>query len=869
MLDSQSDIRESTALDSTKDKMRIGLSFRRRRLDLREVRFDNLTFLPSREQFTPRQMYNDRKDNILQSKMLEPVINQTIHDSEDILLLLRSLNRTGGYESVIKVHIACSTLFDDSEKIAWEVCFAYGSINDKNQVESLCNRLFSIHGDQGTDIRLYHALLLADCSKQIISECAYRIIRNESRASQYKLARVAFNSKKYELCISHCTSKTPRPILLKARAENRLGLTEDALLTIKMLNPETTEPTFADEIINTLLDIGHPELIEHWSINSTRDIDDLNGAILTARLVDSVNEGDVKSSLESFTSLMQLGIAVNKKVVLRLLKKMDDVEYGLEKMMLEAKNNTIQLCELAMYASLFGFDIKAKVGFQSVILRYLCKRDDEKLIDTLITCIWQTSRLDLISLLFKTMMKIDNHRSSEIKFAASVEKITTVTEWSPLYDSNSNRNESLIEVIILRKLLENIVASESHYDAEPRRVLLVNNSLKIGGAERQVARCLSSKGHDSSLAVWNLAVNNPDNSFIEEVEGLGISIRDYSSTQKGLPPNIENLIEKYVSLIPNSPTLNPNLSVKIRNLCAIIIEERPSTLFLWQDTTNIIGAIAGMICNVPRILMSARSLPPFSDDDDDFPNKGSKYYFNNRYVKALYSTLLELPQIHLCHNSKKSAAVYARWLNINIDDISILNNGFDMKRMNENMSNIENKIPVVGTVFRFVDVKRPEMWIEVAKRVHRELNGEVMFRLIGDGPKMEACKSIVKEIGLEDDFEFLGFRNDVLSQLNSFDVFLMTSSIEGLPNVLIEAQAMGVPVVTTDAGGASETFIDGVTGHLVTTDDVELLSENIVRIIHSKEWKNQARDAAIEYSRNKFSIESMHKNLDKLLWGAK
>ena len=159
------------------------------------------------------------------------------------------------------------------------------------------------------------------------------------------------------------------------------------------------------------------------------------------------------------------------------------------------------------------------------------------------------------------------------------------------------------------------------------------------------------------------------------------------------------------------------------------------------------------------------------------------------------------------------------------------------------------------------------MWIEVAKRVHQELNGEVLFRLIGDGPRMESCKSIVNQLGLDDDFELLGFRDDVLSQLNSFDVFLMTSSVEGLPNVLIEAQAMGVPVVTTDVGGASETFIDGVTGHLVTTDDVEVLSEKIIQILQSGEWKEQAKKKAIEYSREKFSVESMHQNLDNLLWG--
>ena len=264
MIDSQSDIGDSGELDPTKQNKRAGLNLRRQRLDLRKVRFSNLTFLPARKQVSPRQMYNAKNDELLQRKMLEPVINQVIHDSEDILLLLRSLNRTGDYESVIKVYTASPTLFDDSEKIAWEICFAYGSLKDKNKVESLSNRLFTIRGDMGTDTRLYHALLIADCSNKIISECAYRIIRNESRASQYKLGRVAFNSRKYELCISHCTSKTPRPILLKARAENRLGLFYDALMTINTLDPVTTNSKFADEIINTLLEIGNPELIEDW-----------------------------------------------------------------------------------------------------------------------------------------------------------------------------------------------------------------------------------------------------------------------------------------------------------------------------------------------------------------------------------------------------------------------------------------------------------------------------------------------------------------------------------------------------------------------------------------------------------------------------
>ena len=143
-------------------------------------------------------------------------------------------------------------------------------------------------------------------------------------------------------------------------------------------------------------------------------------------------------------------------------------------------------------------------------------------------------------------MKIDNHNHFEIRFAAAVEEISSISEWSPLKLPNGDRNESLMEVLLLRKLLDSIPKNKTYYDPKPRRVLLVNNSLKIGGAERQVARCLSAEGHSSSLAVWNIDVNNDENSFIKEVEDLGIQIRDYSAPQKELPPTIEELIQKYI-----------------------------------------------------------------------------------------------------------------------------------------------------------------------------------------------------------------------------------------------------------------------------------------------------------------------------------
>ena len=68
----------------------------------------------------------------------------------------------------------------------------------------------------------------------------------------------------------------------------------------------------------------------------------------------------------------------------------------------------------------------------------------------------------------------------------------------------------------------------------------------------------------------------------------------------------------------------------------------------------------------------------------------------------------------------------------------------------------------------------------------------------------------------------------VKSWLDKFDLFFLCSRVEGLPNVIIEAQGFGVPVISTNAGGANETIIDGETGYIVESHDPNDLSSKII-----------------------------------------
>ena len=108
----------------------------------------------------------------------------------------------------------------------------------------------------------------------------------------------------------------------------------------------------------------------------------------------------------------------------------------------------------------------------------------------------------------------------------------------------------------------------------------------------------------------------------------------------------------------------------------------------------------------------------------------------------------------------------------------------------------------------------------------------------------------------------MGQSTDIASWLKRMDLFFLTSRVEGLPNVLIEAQGFGVPVMATDAGGSSETFIDSVTGSLLINEDKREISREIIDWLNrSEKWLDNASANSADNARKMFSTETMYEKL--------
>lgn len=121
----------------------------------------------------------------------------------------------------------------------------------------------------------------------------------------------------------------------------------------------------------------------------------------------------------------------------------------------------------------------------------------------------------------------------------------------------------------------------------------------------------------------------------------------------------------------------------------------------------------------------------------------------------------------------------------------------DRSALREDIGITDPEVPVIGHIGRFTEAKNHPFLLETfARFLQRKPNAQLM--LVGDGSLREQTERIVREKGLEAHVTFLGVRKDIPNVIGAFDLFLLPSLFEGLGNVLIEAQAGGVPCLVSE-----------------------------------------------------------------------
>ena len=164
--------------------------------------------------------------------------------------------------------------------------------------------------------------------------------------------------------------------------------------------------------------------------------------------------------------------------------------------------------------------------------------------------------------------------------------------------------------------------------------------------------------------------------------------------------------------------------------------------------------------------------------------------------------------------------------------------------------------PVVGNVAALTGHKDHATLIEAAGLVLRART-ETRFVMVGEGPLRRELEARVREGGLAGRVVFAGFRDDVDRLLPAFDVFCLSSQLEGLGTSVLDAMAFGRPVVATAAGGIPEAVEDGVTGRLVPVRDPVALAGALLDLLRDPGTRRAMGDAGRKRFLARFTADRM------------
>ena len=172
---------------------------------------------------------------------------------------------------------------------------------------------------------------------------------------------------------------------------------------------------------------------------------------------------------------------------------------------------------------------------------------------------------------------------------------------------------------------------------------------------------------------------------------------------------------------------------------------------------------------------------------------------------------------------------------------------------------------LIGNVARLETRKGHQFLLDAFKNVVEEQKyGRVKLLIIGEGNKRKYLENYVKELNLGDKVIFTGYREDVEELMALMDIFVLTSLREGLPRVLVQAAAVGMPSIAFNVDGVPEIIEDNHNGFLVRVGDVEQLAKRIMQYIDHKELLVLHGKNGRELIKGKWSIEDMVEKIDKI-----
>jgi glycosyltransferase involved in cell wall biosynthesis len=148
--------------------------------------------------------------------------------------------------------------------------------------------------------------------------------------------------------------------------------------------------------------------------------------------------------------------------------------------------------------------------------------------------------------------------------------------------------------------------------------------------------------------------------------------------------------------------------------------------------------------------------------------------------------------------------------------------------------------------------------------VKEKVKNKLKLIFIGNGPDRPRLEGIVRRNSLENDVLFHGFVNRGDRVLKVFDIFVLPTSFEGCSNVLVEAMAKGIPIVTTNIPSVNWMFENRRDVLLFRKNDVDDLSEKILEVVNNKSLRNNLAENVLIKFQKDFDAQIMIDRIDEI-----
>jgi len=238
---------------------------------------------------------------------------------------------------------------------------------------------------------------------------------------------------------------------------------------------------------------------------------------------------------------------------------------------------------------------------------------------------------------------------------------------------------------------------------------------------------------------------------------------------------------------------------------------------------DVIGAFAAKRAGVPVVISWEVVSHPF------------KFRHLFAYKKALKQIDMVVPVSHAIRRQimaeRGVPAEKAQTIHYGVDTVKYAVK--DGQKMRRQLGLADGDI-VFGTNARMTHQKGHTYLIDAAKTVVQKYPN-VKFVLAGDGPLREELVRQMEEQGVADKFMLLGFRTDIADLLSAYDLYVLPSLFEGLPNQVLEAMSCGKGVVATAVDGTVEAVVEGETGLLVPSKAPAPLAEALLKVLDHRE----------------------------------